>query len=218
MKKTVLLTLFVTFLFSLVNKEETKLVTSGKQIGVIDKKLPAGLSGEVIQEGIIIAKAYSLGGNKVQYAPYETLRNDAFATPILYPKKEDKIVFNRYAHRGLIIAPSQEKYNEVEAKHPEVTWIHSDVFASSITRKPSKENFQEFCNSYNIGIIYFVLDKEYVVNCDNFTVIKSFPNAHPTPYTTPFYSAYTKRKVGTFDSTPADWIEYYKEYIKVIHD
>ena len=55
--------------------------------GSINKTIPKGETGYIIQNSMIIGKVVSMGGNKVKYLPFEKLKNEALATPKLYPKK-----------------------------------------------------------------------------------------------------------------------------------
>ena len=179
----------------------------------IDKNISKGLTGYVIQNNKIIAKVVSLGSKKVKYLPFKKLENKGLATPQLIVKRGDKIIFGLYNFRGLIIAPNQQQYLKIKNSYPNMEWINSDIFATYFENKPTKENFQQFCNTYNVGIIDFLLDKEYIVDCQSFTILQT-KNIKKEKYKKPFFCSYDKFPTSLFSTTIKNWIEYYKKLIK----
>jgi hypothetical protein len=161
----------------------------------------------------MIAKAISLGERNIKYLPLVKLKNTALATPKVMPKKGDKIIFGLYNFRGLIIAPNQNLYISTKLKYPNINFISSDIFATYFTTKPTKQDFIEFCNDYNVGIIDFILDKEYIVDCNSFYIL-SKNNSNTAKYNKPFFATYTKFTQGFFSSKPNNWINYYKEMLR----
>ena len=123
--------------------------------GSINKTIPKGETGYIIQNSMIIGKVVSMGGNKVKYLPFEKLKNEALATPKVYPKKGDTIIFGLYNKRGLVIAPNQQLYIKTKKEYPNIKWINSDNFATYFETKPTIEDFRKFCNDINLTKIKF---------------------------------------------------------------
>ena len=215
MKK--LLVFLATFLFAFdSNPIYTSIMSTTKHHAIIDTKIKAGMTGYVIHNDMMIAKAMSLGKGNVKYLPLVKLKNEALATPKIMPKKDDTIIFGLYNFRGLIIAPNQEIYIKTKGKYPNINFVNSDIFASYFTTKPTKEDFHNFCRAFNVGIIDFILDKEYIVDCESFVVLNE-KETKTAPYKQPFFANYNKFTDSFFSSTPSNWINYYKEMLKKIN-
>ena len=182
--------------------------------GSINKTIPKGETGYIIQNNMIIGKVVSMGGNKVKYLPFEKLKNEALATPKLYPKKGDKIIFGLYNKRGLIIAPNQQFYIKTKKEYPNIKWINSDNFAIYFETKPTIEDFRKFCNDYNVGIIIFILDKKYIVDSQSFTILEKAELTENYKYSKPFFATYNKFADSIFSFKPTNWINYYKSLLK----
>jgi hypothetical protein len=213
MRKILFLFLF-TYLFSFdSNKIDTTILTTTSHHAIINQKIKAGMSGYVIQNGMMIAKAVSLGDGNVKYLPLTKLQNTALATPKVMPKNGDHIIFGLYNFRGLIIAPNQETYTKTKNKYPNINFINSDIFASYFTTKPEISDFQSFCRDFNVGIIDFILDKEYIVDCESFVILDE-KNTTSTKYTKPFFVNYKSFTNAFFSSIPKSWIKYYKSLLK----
>ena len=186
------LLLLVTILYSFAfdsNSINTTILTTSKHHAIVDKKIKAGMSGYVIHKNMMIAKAISLGKGNVKYLPLVKLKNRALATPAIMPKKGDKIIFGLYNFRGLIIAPNKSTYQSIQQKYPNITFLNSDIFATYFETKPTHKDFQKFCRDFNVGIVDFVLDKEYIVDCESFFILDE-KNTTKTKYTKPFFSSY----------------------------
>ena len=213
MRKIILL-LFALFLYGFnYSKIETNIVTTSKYHAIIDKQIKAGITGYVIHNNMVIAKAISNGKLNVSYLPFIKLKNSALATPKLTPQKGDKIIFGLYNHRWLLIAPNQKIYLNTIKNYPNVTFINSDIFANYFESKPEKKDFQKFCKDFNVGIIDFILDNEYIVDCESFVVLDK-KNTTNQKYTKPFFTNYEKFNTSLFSSIPENWINYYKTLFK----
>jgi len=209
-----LLIFITTFLFGFnSNKIETTILNSGKSTSLINKDIKKGLTGYVIQNGMMIAKVISLGGKKVKYLPLTMLKNSALASPNLFPKKGDKIIFGLYNFRGLMIAPNQSIYQTKIKQYPNVKWINSDIFVTYFVTKPEKSDFQNFCKNFKVGFIDFVLDKEYIMDCNSFAVLEE-KDSKSAPYHKPFFTTDTDLTKTLFSSVPTNWISYYKTLLK----
>ena len=193
--------------------QTTNILSLSNNYASIDKTIKKGKTGYVIHNDMIIAKALSLG-NKAKLLPFSKLKNTALATPIIKPQVNDKIIFGLYDFRKLIIAPTQLSYIKTKQKYPNTTFISSDIFANYFTTKPTKKDFQNFCNNFNVGIIDFILDKEYIVDCQSFAILDTKPTK-TAKYTKPFFANYDNFTDSLFSFTPSNWINYYKSMLKV---
>jgi hypothetical protein len=191
MKKLLLLLIFINLFAFNPNYTNTEILTTTSKSATIDKNIQNGLTGYVIHNNMIIAKAVSIGDDNVKYLPFKALKNDALASPKIMPQKGDKIIFGLYNKKGLIIAPNQNSYIKTQNKYPNINWISSDLFASYFENKPTKEDFQNFCSDVKVGIIDFILDKEYIVDCESMTILETSKIKSST-YTKPFFCSYDK--------------------------
>ncbi|NPA55351.1 MAG: hypothetical protein GXO40_03220 [Epsilonproteobacteria bacterium] len=181
----------------------------------IDKNIPKGMSGYVIHDGIIAAKAISLGNQEVIFKAFDKLQNTALATPKILPHIGDKIVFRLYNFRSLIIAPNQNIYLAIKSKYPHLTFVSSDIFATYFVGKPTKDDFRKFCQDFNIGIIFFVIgNQEYLVDSGSFYVLEHLQLHQAYQYDKAFFSMYEHFNDSLFDSQPDDWNEYYRKLLK----
>jgi hypothetical protein len=214
MKKLLFLLVFVNLFAFSPNHIDTKILITDLHHAIVDNKnIQNGLTGYVIHNNMIIAKALSLGKSRVEYLPFGALKNNALAKPKIMPKKGDKIIFGLYNKRGLIIAPNQNEYIQAQNNYPNIKWINSDLFATYFESKPTKEDFRNFCSDVKVGIIDFILDKEYIVDCQSMTILQTTKIKSST-YTKPFFCSYDKFKGGIFSSIPNNWIRYYKSLIR----
>jgi hypothetical protein len=211
MKKVVIIMINFIYLFAF-NFEYNK--TEIINYNLINKNIPKGETGYIIQNSMIIGKVVSMGGNKVKYLPFEKLKNEALATPKVYPKKGDTIIFGLYNKRGLVIAPNQQLYIKTKKEYPNIKWINSDNFAPYFETKPTIEDFRKFCNDYNVGIIIFILDKKYIVDSQSFTILETVELTQNYKYSKPFFASYNKFADSIFSSEPTNWINYYKSLLK----
>jgi len=215
MKKILLFIFSIIYIFAFdSNSISTTILLSTKHHAIVDKKLTPGMTGYVIHNNMMIAKAISLGKGNVKYLPLVKLKNTALATPAIMPQKGDKIIFGLYNFRGLIIAPNKSAYQKTKDKYPNMTFINSDIFATYFDTKPTHEDFQNFCKDFNVGIIDFILDKEYIVDCESFVILDE-KNTTKIKYKKPFFSSYKEFTKSFFSYTPDDWIAYYKSLLKV---
>jgi hypothetical protein len=190
---------------------EANIENVNKNIVTLNKPVTKGVSGVVLcpYEGkeIICARAVSLG-KKAELKIYDNLKNDAFALPVVSPKKGDKIIFGKNYDRILIIAPNQEEYLKVKNRYKNATVISSDNFAAVIDDIPTKKDFVNFAKKLDIGRIVFVLDKIYEVDAYSFYAVKKYGNVS-AKYNKIFFTTYPD-----FDLQQKKIISYYKKLIK----
>ena len=208
MKKILMFSLFVVSLFSFPLETNYKIVDSSNKFATINGNVLVGSSGIVVHNNIIIALAEAVSKNKLKYLPYTNLTNRALATPKITPKVGDTIKMYHDYNRALIIAPNQEAYLNIKSKLKDV--VDSDLFvamASDVTEL-EKKDFQKFCKAYDVGIVYFDLDKNYIVDCNTFKIIETTPNKTKPIYKKPLFSSYQ------LDKSDTNYINYYKNLIK----
>ena len=196
------------------NKIETNIISSSKIKATIDKKIPNGMTGFIIHNNMVIGKAISNGNYNVNYLSFLKLKNDALATPNITPKKGDTIIFGIYNKRWLLIAPNQESYLKTIKNNPNISFISSDIFATYFDTKPTQKDFIKFCKDFNIGIINFVLDKNYIVDANSFIILDKTNLKKEINYKKPFYTNYKKFKKSLFSFKPKIWINYYNNMLK----
>ncbi len=181
----------------------------------LDKPVQKGTSGVVLcpyqKEEIICANALSFG-NYAKLYPYENLKNDAFALPLVYPKKGDKVIFGKNYSRIMIIAPNQIVYLKLKNRFKNFTVIPIDVFAAFLDNLPVKREFINFAKKMDIGLYIFALDKLYYVDAESFYVINSEDYNFPKKFKLPFFSSYN------FDIKENNIINYYKKMLKGLND
>jgi len=213
MRIFLILFLFV-FSFSM---EITTISNVKKNIISLSQNVKKGTSGIVLcpyeNKKIICARCVSLGEKKAKLYVYKELENKAFALPIVYPKKGDKVIFSKNYNRIMIIALNQEVYLKLKEKYQNrFTIIPIDVFAAFLDDVPTKKDFVKFAREMNIGLFIFALDKIYFVDGESFYNInsKDYDFKVNLKFKRPFYSSYN------FDITLKNPIEYYKKFIKGI--
>jgi hypothetical protein len=202
--------LFLVLVAVLLNGYEVTIQSVDGNIVTLDKYVKKGVSGVVLcpygDKEIICAKALSLG-KKAKLLTYDNLKDDAFALPVVYPKKSDKILFAKDYDRIMIIAPDQYMYLKVKEKYKNAVIINPDNFAEFLSEIPTKENFINFAKKMNIGMFVFVLDKIYEVDADSFYAVKVY-GKNDKKYNEMFFTTYPKFKVEK------NMIAYYKSLIK----
>jgi len=180
----------------------------------VNKTLKKGISGVVLcpyeKSKIICARSVSLGGNKALLYVYKALKNNAFALPLVFPKKGDEVLFGKDYSRIMIIAPNQTVYLKTKEKYLKNTIIPIDVFGVFLDEKPTQKDFVNFAKKMNIGRFIFVLDKIYEVDALSMEVINSYKNPYKTKkFKLPFFTSY-----NDYDIKMKNPINYYKNLIK----
>jgi len=162
---------------------------------VVDKYVKRGVSGVVLcpyeNRKIICARAIFFG-TRGKLEIYNSLKNSAFALPLITPKVGDKIILAKNYNRILIIAPNQEVYLKVKQKFKNKTIISPDIFATFLNKIPTKEDFINFAKKMDIGAYIFVLDKIYFIDAYSFYVIKKYNINKKYKYIKPFFVTYQK--------------------------
>jgi len=194
----------------LLNGYEVTINSVSSDIVTLDKYVKKGISGVVLcpyqNKKIICAKAVAFG-KKAKLEIYDNLKNEAFALPVVLPKKGDKIILAKNYDRIMIIAPNQYMYLTVKEKYKNAVIISPDVFANFLEDVPTKNEFINFAKKMDIGRYIFVLDKVYEVDADSFYAIKKY-GENSQKYKEMFFTTYPKSGVKE------SMILYYKTLIK----
>jgi len=202
--------LFFVLAAVLLNGYEVTITSIRGNTVTLDKYVKKGVSGVVLcsfeDKTIICAKAVAFG-KKAKLKIYENLKNDAFALPVVLPKKGDKILLAKNYNRIMIIAPNQYLYLKTKDKFKNEVIISPDVFANFLEDIPTKEEFKSFAKKMDIGRYVFVLDKIYEVDADSFYAIKKYGH-NSQKFNEMFFTTYPKEIVKK------DMISYYKSMIK----
>lgn len=171
-----------------------------------------GISGIVLcpyeKEKIICARCVSAGGNKAVLYTYAELKNEAFALPLVLPKKGDEVIYGKNYKRIMIIAPNQNTYLKLKKRFSSFTVIPIDVFGAFLEDKPTRENFVNFAKKMDIGLYVFALDKLYLVDALSFYAIDEEDFSFKGKFKLPFYTSYP------FDFDIKNPINYYKSMIR----
>jgi len=202
--------LFFVLAAVLLNGYEVTITSIRGNTVTLDKYVKKGVSGVVLcpfeDKNIICAKAVAFG-KKAKLKIYDNLKNDAFALPVVLPKKGDKILLAKNYNRIMIIAPNQYLYLKTKDKFKKEVIISPDIFANFLDDIPTKEEFKSFAKKMDIGRFVFVLDKIYEVDADSFYVIKKY-GRNSQKFNEMFFTTYPKETVKK------DMISYYKSMIK----
>ncbi len=226
----------IIFIFLLINvyanEFEIKSINTNSAVIECDN-LSIGQSGVVVRNlgefNSIIKNATltKIEANEciVNLSEFNSLTQIALPSLKESPKVGDKVIFNSFYNKGLVISPNAKTYYKVVDKYIGKTWIHSDIFATYLegikNPSPTKENFNEFCNAYSIGLVYFILDKEYIVDCNSFKVIDTKEinienSKNSKDEIKPFYSRLGELEASffSFKNEMKDYKEYYKNLLK----
>ena len=164
--------LLATFLFAVEVKIDN-VDLKNKEI-TLNKYVKKGVSGVVIcnylKTPIICARAVSFGKIAKLFV-YDDLKNDAFARPVVLPKKNDEVVFAKDYSRIVIIAPNQEIYLKLKNLYKNNVIISPDVLAAFLDGEINQNNLREFAKEFNIGRYIIALDKVYEVDSFSFYIV-----------------------------------------------
>jgi hypothetical protein len=155
---------------------------------------------------------------------FELLPQSALPAYRIPVTKGDSVILNFLYERALAIAPNKESYKAITQNHPELLWVHPDLFASQLSfdynPSPSKKDFQTMCIQHHIGLLFFSLgDEEKVIDCKSFKTVQTVPLSTKTTDTnTPFYHRLKEisgRVFGLFGGKEIkDYQSYYQTLLK----
>lgn len=168
--------------------ENRLVVTIPKQDSDILKipalNLKVGESGIITREidnnefilGNAIVTSIDDGVASLAVTPFKTLKEKYMPTPLGKPKEKDKIIFRILYDRAVIIAPNQNRYQDILDNNKSLDFIHPDIFASYLatndSNMPSISDFRGFCDKFNIGLVFISQENEVdILDCQSFKVI-----------------------------------------------
>ena len=163
---------------------------------------PIGTSGIVIhkindQHETILSRVEVISNEnqtELKILPFNDLQQEALPTLKTTPTEGDRVRLGWMHERVLLIAPNKKSYNLVIASQKDQTFINSDLFAASISKEghpsPLKEDFQNFCLDYDIGVIQIIVGKKiFKVDAYSFKVLATIEVDFPeVKAELPFYS------------------------------
>ncbi|WP_281951433.1 plasminogen-binding N-terminal domain-containing protein [Nitrosophilus kaiyonis] len=226
MKKIALfLAIFAISIFADITPNKTTTIIKSYSNGATIKNLdaPIGSSGVVVHyfdkiHSTIVARAELIENDKIAYRVFDALKQKALPTPKILPKNGDKVILNYLYDRALIIAPNFKTYENIKNSHPDIEWLHPDLFAAqlSISKNPApnREDFKNFCNKYSVGLIYFAIkNRGYYVDCYSFKKV-GYENisAQKGEIKLPFYSRIKEIQSSWFNFYGASEVRDYTNY------
>ena len=169
-----------------------------------------GMSGIVIHHfdanhSTIVARAIYQGGDTITFDVYDALAQESLPRPKILPQEGDEVILGYLYDRSLLIAPNLQSYQEFVNSHPDIQWLHPDLFAVELSKArhpvPQKEDFKNFCNKFATGTIHFAL-KDKVVEADCYTLAPLHSERfqiNQTKVKLPFYSRIKEIESSIFD-------------------
>lgn len=151
-------------------------------------------NGNIFILGIAIVNSINDGIATLEIKKFENIKNEYMPTPIGTPSEGDKINFRILYDRALLIAPNQTTYQDIINNNKNIDFIHPDIFVSYLAKnnikEPKNNDFREFCNKYDIGLVFITKsDRVDIYDCQSFNVItKDSINIKDTNAQKPFYT------------------------------
>lgn len=150
--------------------------------------LPIGQAGVVVHiydndKRLIVANAKVISSNTnssvVEFFPFEDLKQDAIPTTKRVVENNDVIVLGYMYDRSLLIAPNYDSFQAVRSDFRQNNFIQPDILAAQLKIDqqpfPTKEDFQNFAISQNLGTIFFLVDnKVYIVDTKTFAILNVY--------------------------------------------
>lgn len=157
---------------------------------------------------------------KLIFKPFNGVKNDAFPTAELTPKRGDEVLLRDHYDRALLIAPSQELYRKIVDTYKNTNWTHPDLFASELVKhgtiRPTRNDFRDFCNAYAVGLVYFINGtRGELRDCMSFAVLKTDYISGLAPKNErmkPFFSRIGNIDAGWLDFLNSDIGDFYSYY------
>ncbi len=223
MFRLILLSLLALPIFAQITTQITKADQTQATIAHID--VPVGASGIVVHRfdqdhSTIVARAIYEGGDIIRFTVYDALAQESLPTPKIRPQKGDEVILEYLYDRSTLIAPNLETYQRYVAQHPDIQWLHPDLFATELSKAhhpaPSREDFKNYCNKFALGAIHIALKNEVAqVDCYSFKTISKEPfEIEVKSVKLPFYSRLKEIEGSLFDFFGQKEIENYFSYYR----
>lgn len=181
--------IFFAFLFfsvTLFAEDYPITATTDHNITIDAKDVAVGTSGIVLHkvngtfEAILAqVEVIKTGANTVlALHTFKSDAQDALPMLTLKPAVGDQVRLGWMYHRAMVIAPNLLTLKTIEKAHSSKLFIHPDLFAAFISDRghpsPLREDFQDFCKSYDLGLLYFYTSGTVnKVDCHSFKTLKS---------------------------------------------
>ncbi len=186
--------LVLLLLLSLVEASYKILEANKESISIEKTSWPIGTSGIIKHQvndshSAIISRVEVISHDAkthLKVLPFKDLYQDALPNLVKTPTTSDLVELGWMHERVLVISPSQSAYQLLEKSQVGKSFINSDLFALALSKEghpsPLKEDFQRFCQSYDIGVIEFIIGQQiFKVDAHSFKVLEkitvSFPKA-----------------------------------------
>ena len=215
------------FTISLFADIKTDIIkVQGEEATITPVDAPLGVSGIVIHRfdkdhATIVARAILRAKDRVSFEVYDALAQEALPKPKITPQPKDEVILEYLYNRGIIIAPNLELFNLVKSNHPDITWLHPDLFATELSKEknpaPTPKDFKNFCNKFAVGVVYIARSGEgTLVDCYTFAPLKKESLPKATSYKLPFYSRIKEIESSLFSFFGHDEITGYDSYYKTL--
>ncbi len=217
--------LFFLLTLSVLQANYTITQANKKTVMIEKTSWPVGSSGIIIHPvnsklQTILARVEVINNEnqtELKILPFDDLHQDALPKLVTKPQVGDIVKMGWLHDRVLLIAPSKEIYEMVQASQPNKSFVDSDFFAVHLSKEghpsPLKEDIQAFCQAYDIGIIQFVVgQKIFKVDANSFKVLEKIEvNFQEQTTQVPFYSHLEKIDADWWGEG-SDEIEHYESY------
>ena len=110
---------------------------------------------------------------------FKSDKQDALPKLTLKPAVGDRVRLNWMYERAMVIAPNLLALKTIETRYKDKTFVHPDLFVAYLSDEghpsPLKEDFQYFCRSYDLGLLFFYVKGSVKrVDCNSFKVLDSY--------------------------------------------
>jgi len=233
MRYIFLLIFIVMELMASVIKSPIVTVDNEKNMATIKlDHIDIGVTGFVVhaitpEHSSIMKNATVIGFDKekkiatIKMSNFDSLANNTLPFSTYKPAVGDMVELAFGYSRALLIAPSEAIYHEI-SKSVKIQWVHPDLFATVLSfaghPTPLKEDFTNFSNAADVGLLFMYLDKKvYTIDIKSFKIL-NITNAPLKQKTTkiPFYTRVEKIDAawwGTGSSRMDSYAPHYYELL-----
>ncbi|MEA1917469.1 MAG: plasminogen-binding N-terminal domain-containing protein [Campylobacterota bacterium] len=229
-----LIFLLIAPLLLLASEIKTTIVDiKGKKAIVNVGEIQRGVSGIVVRKfndnhSAIIAEAVVIDYNKKKkmallgMSKYRGLTQNALPTGNWIPRKGDTVILAHGYGSALLIAPSEDIYNEVKSRIDGIYFSKPSGFATYLSYKghptPLEEDIRNYCAISTVGLLYmYVKDTLFSADCLSMQLLQAtyFPLKRKTTQL-PFFSRVNKINANWFGSGSSKLKKYDPYYLRMI--
>ncbi|QSZ40893.1 hypothetical protein GJV85_01780 [Sulfurimonas aquatica] len=230
--KYIFILIMLTFeLFSAVVK--APILSLNEDIITIEvDRVDVGMSGFVVhkisdEHSIILKNTVVLKYDKeskiatLKMSEFTSLNSDALPRGKWKVEVGDEVELAFGYSRAILIAPSEEVYHRV-TKSVNTQWVHSDIFATSLSYTghptPLIEDFQSFGELTSVGLLFIFLDKKlYTIDIQSFKILNISDAPLEQEYVElPFHSRVEKIAANWFGKGSSRLKEYEPYYYTLL--